>query len=119
MTLATMSSQQWYVYRRIQGKLIDPKEGTSDMFTTRNKRRKETRSYVSLSVAQIELHRDARLTLRVISGLDDSWLVVGYATPAKFQTIGLLESPNSKLDTSVASTTSVVDCEQTIRRRMN
>ena len=53
------------------------------------------------------LQRDARLTLRVISGLDDAWSVTGYAMPAEFQKIGLAgERSNWKFDTRVARTTS-------------
>ena len=56
--------------------------------------------------SRTRLHRDATLTLRVISGRDDAWLVVGYAIPAKFQTIGLSDSSNLKLEMSVERTTS-------------
>ena len=56
--------------------------------------------------SRTRLHRDATLTLRVISGRDDAWLVVGYAIPAKFQTIGFSESSNWNALIRVKSTTS-------------
>ena len=53
------------------------------------------------------LQREARLTLRVISGFEDAWSVTGYAIPAKFQKMGFSgQSWNWKLDTRVERTIS-------------